>query len=75
MTESSDGTDSDGRGLAGHALVLFALTTAGFVLAFGLRDFLSGDWPWIMIEALPAAVAATTLLVGVVYAVRAGIDG
>ena len=68
-------SDSYIRGLARHAAVLFAITATGFGLAFGLSRFLSGDWPWFMVTTVPAAVAATTLLVGVIYAVRVGVEG
>lgn len=75
VTESDSASESGGRGWVGHTAVLFAITTTGFALAFGLGDFLSHDWPWIMVETVPAAVVSTTLLVGLIYAVRAGIDG
>lgn len=72
---ASSTSDFPIRGLAGHAATLFAITAVGLALSFGLSKFLSGDWPWIMVSTIPAATAVTTFLVGVIYAVRVGVEG
>jgi hypothetical protein len=63
------------RNLVRHAVVLFVVTLVGFSVSAMLGKFLGGDWPGAMRTAIVSASQATTLLVGVVYAVRVGVDG